>query len=131
MAWTCPDCPMGKGLGYPKRTNTAHSVALHYITYCSAHRNYVASPDDDAFPLLPSFSFGHFRINKCDQGKERKESLTDGLDKGTEFFRVTAGGGTRGGGGEADQIDKKNNPFFVLRIDKGIMDFGIVKSQWA
>eukprot|EP00978_Attheya_sp_CCMP212_P032445 scaffold126651_cov61-Attheya_sp.AAC.2 len=100
MTWTCPDCPMENGLGYPKRTNTVHYMYLSLI-------------------------------NKCDQGKERKELLTDGSDKGIEFFRVTTRGGTWGDVGWADQIDNENDAFFVLRIGKGIMDFGIVKSQWA
>eukprot|EP00978_Attheya_sp_CCMP212_P018895 scaffold52233_cov41-Attheya_sp.AAC.2 len=59
--------------------------------------------------------------------KRGKALLTDGLDKGVQIFRVTARGGTWGNVGGADQIHNENDAFFVLRIVKGTMHFGIVK----
>eukprot|EP00978_Attheya_sp_CCMP212_P021940 scaffold64586_cov50-Attheya_sp.AAC.6 len=67
-----------------------------------------------------------FRLDN--QQKERKELLTHGLDKGVEFFRVTAHGGVQGNVGGADQIHNENDAY-VLRIVKGTMDFGIVKAN--
>eukprot|EP00978_Attheya_sp_CCMP212_P031464 scaffold119072_cov69-Attheya_sp.AAC.1 len=49
--------------------------------------------------------------------------------KSVEFFRVTVHGGAQGNVGGADQIHNENDAYFVLRIVKGTMDFGIVQAN--